>query len=278
MRYHGPSARRSKHYQNAVLKGELIKMKLHALSALSLVTASILSAADAPYIGKWKLDAAKSQFAGQTLLIDKTPDGGYHVHQNDVDFNFKLDGKEYATPDGGTFATKAVDANTWDLVDRMKSKVRGTQHLSVSGDTLTGTGQQIKADGGTIQFSTTWKRVSGGPGFLGQWKSTENSTSGTIELEANGPDGVTLKFPDDGSHCDAKFDGKDCPLTGPTAGDKTALSLKKIGSRSLEVTQKLNGKAVYVDTYTVSADGKTLTDEGTPVSRKEMTKAVYDRQ
>lgn len=56
-------------------------MKLHVLSALGLVAASVLSAADAPYIGKWKLDPAKSQFAGQTVLIEKTADGGFHVHQ-----------------------------------------------------------------------------------------------------------------------------------------------------------------------------------------------------
>lgn len=173
-----------------------------------------------------------------------------------MDFTFKLDGKEYTTQDGGSFATKAVDANTWDVVDRMNNKVRGTQHLSLNRDTLTGTGQQIKADGGAVPFSTTWKRVSGGFGFLGQWKSTEGSTSGTLELEANGPDEVTLKFL-------AKFDGKDCPLTGPTAGDKTTLSLKKIGPRSFEVTQKLSGKAVYADKYTISVQRQTLTDEGT---------------
>lgn len=48
-----------------------MKMKLHVLPALGLVAASILSTADAPYIGKWNLDPAKSQFAGQTLVIEK---------------------------------------------------------------------------------------------------------------------------------------------------------------------------------------------------------------
>jgi hypothetical protein len=48
--------------------------------------------------------------------------------------------------------------------------------------------------------------------------------------------------------------------------------------RSFEATQKLNGKAIYLDTYTVSGDGKTLTDEGTPVTKKEVVKSVYDLQ
>lgn len=243
-----------------------------------LVTALVLSAADAPYVGKWKLNPAKTQFSGFTVLIENTSDGGIHVHQGDLDFNFKLDGKEYPTPDGGTIAVKAVDMNTWDLTDRMKDKVRETERLMVRGDTLSATARQIKADGGTMQTSVTLKRVSGGPGFVGNWRSTKANFSGTLELQANGGDGITLKFPDDGSRCDAKFDGKDYPVTGPTAGDKLSFSVKKSGPRSFEVTEKLDGKAVSLDTYTVSGDGKMLTDESTPVSRKEITKTVYDRQ
>jgi FlaG/FlaF family flagellin (archaellin) len=87
-----------------------------------------------------------------------------------------------------------------------------------------------------------------------------------------------LKVPDDGDLCEAKFDGKDYPVTGPAAGGKTTYSLKKLSPSSFEVTEKLNGKADYLDKYTVSGDGKTLTDEGTPFSKKEITKAIYDRQ
>jgi hypothetical protein len=89
---------------------------------------------------------------------------------------------------------------------------------------------------------------------------------------------VTLKFLDDGDLCEAKFDGKDYAVTGPAAGGKTTYLLKKLGFGSFEATHKLNGKADYIDKYTVSGDGKTLTDEGTPFSKKEITKGVYDRQ
>jgi hypothetical protein len=54
---------------------------------------------------------------------------------------------------------------------------------------------------------------------------------------------------------------------------------RKISDRSFEVTTKLDGKPMYVEVYTVSADGKTLTDEGTPVNAKqEPFKMVFDRQ
>ena len=57
-----------------------------------------------------------------------------------------------------------------------------------------------------------------------------------------------------------------------------ALSLRKISDRSFELTTKVDGKAFFVDTFTVSADGKTLTDDGVPVNAKsEAVKLVYDK-
>jgi hypothetical protein len=44
------------------------------------------------------------------------------------------------------------------------------------------------------------------------------------------------------------------------------------------VTTKIAGKPYYVDVYTLSADGRTLTDDGNPVSMNEPIKAVYERQ
>ena len=59
---------------------------------------------------------------------------------------------------------------------------------------------------------------------------------------------------------------------------KTTLSFKKTGANSFEMTEKIEGKPVYVDSFSVSPDGKTLTDDGNPVSVKEPTRAVYDRE
>ena len=44
------------------------------------------------------------------------------------------------------------------------------------------------------------------------------------------------------------------------------------------MTTKPNGKPFYVEVLTLSADGKTLTDEANPVAVKEPTKAVYEKQ
>jgi hypothetical protein len=41
---------------------------------------------------------------------------------------------------------------------------------------------------------------------------------------------------------------------------------------------KNNGKLLFKSTYTVSADGKTLTDHSTSVGANEKTTVVYERQ
>jgi hypothetical protein len=55
----------------------------------------------------------------------------------------------------------------------------------------------------------------------------------------------------------AKFDGNEYPVKGSDEFDTA--SLKRLGERSFEETNKLKGKVVESSTLTVSNDGKTLT-------------------
>jgi hypothetical protein len=244
-----------------------------------MTLAPVIFAADAPWVGKWKLNPAKSQLTGETLTIEKTSSGMIAQTLEGSTSTFRLDGKEYPTPDGGTIAVKEAGADSWDITQRVNGKVVVTGKISVKADTLTGTLTVNRPDGGTIQQSSVFTRVSGGPGFFGKWKSTQTRpAAATLEITANGADGVTVNYPEFGFSCSAQFDGKDYPGAGQLAGSKSTFSFKNAGPRSFEMTSKTDGKAIYVDTFTVSADGKTLTDEGTPVSVKEPVKSVYERQ
>ena len=62
------------------------------------------------------------------------------------------------------------------------------------------------------------------------------------------------------------------------ADSKQTLTFEKTGPASLRITTKLNGKPIYIDDLTLSADGKTLTDDGNAVTVNEPTKAVFERQ
>jgi hypothetical protein len=76
-----------------------------------------------------------------------------------------------------------------------------------------------------------------------------------------------------------KFDGKDYPVTGDSASDMR--SYKQIDDRTLEVTNKKDGKVTVAGRIVVSADGKsrTLTLSGmTSKGKKFKNTAVYDKQ
>ena len=240
---------------------------------------ALLSAADPAYVGKWKFNPSKSVLTGDTATIENTSDGMIQFHSQGFTYKFKLDGKEYPSPAGSTTAWKAVSADSWEVTFRLNGKITVTYLLTAKGNTMLSKMSQKKPDGGSIDTEATYNRVSGGTGLLGKWRSTEIKPPATLlELAANGTDGLTVKD-ESGLLLNGKFDGKDYPGGGSMAGSKYLFSFRKIGDRSFEVTTKLNGKPYWIDTYTVSPDGKTLTGKSVPVNAKDETiTLVYDRQ
>jgi hypothetical protein len=248
-----------------------------ALGVALSVTAAF--AADPAYVGKWKVNPAKSAVTGDTVTIMNAAGGMMQFNSQGFTYTFKTDGKEYPTPDGGTTQWKATTADTWDVTNRMKGKVSATYHLVVKGQTLSVSGKMMKPDNTSMDFSSTYKRIEGNAGFLGKWMSTDAKIpANTLEIAASGANGIALKD-DTGPVASGQFDSKDNPAQGLMAGSKTTFAFRKISANAFEVTVKLDGKPMYVDVYSVSADGKTLTDDGTPSNaQKEKYKVVFDRQ
>ena len=255
-----------------------MKSVARLLLALTVFVAAA-QAADPPYVGKWKFNAAKSTLTGDTATIENIPDGMMQFSSQGFIYKFKPDGKEYPTPDGGTTAWTATSPNVWDVSNRMGGKVVTTFHLALKGDMLAVSGKSMKPDGTAAEFTASYKRVSGGPGFAGKWMSTEvKPPANVLEVTASGANGVMLKD-DTGPIFSGQFDGKDTPALGRMAGSKYTAAFRKIGDRSFEITAKLAGKPLFVDVYEVSADGKTLTVNGTPSNAKSETyKVVFERQ
>lgn len=244
-----------------------------------MCVAAAARAADPAYIGKWKFNQAKSAVSGDTVTIGQAAGGMMQFSSQGFDYTFKLDGKDYPTPDGGTTAWTATAADVWDVTNHMNGKISTTYHMTLKGDLLSFTGKMMKPDGGSMDFSASYKRVSGGPGFAGKWMSTEVKMPFVVlEIAASGANGIVIKS-DGVTYGSGQFDGKDNPALGMMAGSKTTFAFRKISDSSFEVTAKIGGKPMYVEVYSVSADGKTLTDTGTPVNAKqEPYKIVFDRQ
>jgi hypothetical protein len=128
---------------------------------------------------------------------------------------------------------------------------------------------------------------------MGTWKLNEAkskfppgaSKNNTVAYETAGDsvkvtvDGVDGDGKPTHNEWTGKFDGKDYPLVGDPGADTRAY--KKIGDRTMELTNKKGGKATTTGRIVVSADGKSRTVSVSGTDAKGMKvkyTAVYDKQ
>ncbi len=249
-----------------------------------LVLAAVIAvtATESPFVGRWKLNPEKSQFTGTTMTVDQLPSGEMRLTVEGQSYTFKADGKEYPAIFGSTAAWKEVDANTWEVTYKAKGTVLSTdrQSLSQDGKTLTVISKGTKPDGASFENTAIFQRVSGGPGLAGRWKATKVAISSpeTMEFSASKGEGLSWTVPAYKISTVLMFDGKDHPVEGPTVPANFTIAATSKGERSFELVEKIGGKVVYRGTYTLSADGKTLTATFAPEGTTEQVTAVYDRQ
>jgi hypothetical protein len=241
-----------------------------------------LVAAQPPYAGKWKMNPAKSDFGQTTIAYEQTPSGEMQATAAGQTYKFKMDGKDYPAVFGADAAWTSLSPTSWQTIWKLNGKVLSTDTLTLSADgkTLTVTTKGTKPNGETIDDTVVSERISGGPGLTGKWKTKniKSSSPNVMEFAPSGTDGLTFKIVDMQLSCDTKLDGKDHPCSGPTLGPGWTVAFANKGARALDMTIKNNGKVLFNMSYTVSADGKTLTEHGTATGTNEKTTVVYDRQ
>jgi hypothetical protein len=247
-----------------------------------LVAASVAAAAQSPFVGRWKMNLAKSNFGETTMVYEQLPSGEMRSTAAGQSYTFRIDGKDYPAVFGNTVAWSTTGPSAWQTVWKMNGKTVATDTLTLSSDgnalTIRSTG--TKPNGDPIDDTVEAARVSGGPGLQGKWK-TKKATSGSpnvVEFAASGKDGLAYKVVDMGLTCDSRTDGRDYPCSGPTLGKGWTLAITNTGPRSLAMTIKNGGHAVYTINSTVAADGKTLTETQTATATNEKVTIVYDRQ
>lgn len=244
-----------------------------------LCACALAAAADPSYAGKWKMNLAKSNFGESTITYEAVA-GGMKVTMDGQSYTFTPDGKDVATPWGTTMSIKGVDTKTWEMTEKTNGKpsLTGTLKLSDDDKSLIMTGKRIKPDGGTSDESMTLTRSSGGPGLAGKWKmkNMNSSSPETLELTPK-PGGVRIALGGDGGICEATLDGKEHPASGKMWPAGWSCVVAKAGS-GLAVRWRRDGKDMYKINWMASADGKTLTENGSPANVAETFTIVYDRQ
>lgn len=235
-------------------------MRVKHLFGLALLFSSTLYASN-PFVGKWKIDQAKSHITGATDSVTAVAANTWKFQYGAFSWTVKADGTDQPTP-FGTTALKALDPATWQFANKSDGKPLGTETwvLSADGKSMTRTFASLKENGDPYTAVAAMKRTAGSAGFEGTWESTEVEMPFTeIDIEPNGDDGIKLHVPADGTRYSVKFDGKEYPEEGPRLPAGMTVSVKMTGARSAQATTRLNGKVWDHEDWEVSADGMTFT-------------------
>ncbi len=258
-------------------------MKKMLLGMVLLASATLF--AQSPFDGTWmtKLDTAK---------LPTKPDK-YSLSNNMYEcltcvpkVAVKADGTDQKVtghPYYDTVAVHVVNASSVEIIEKKDGKTMYTDTATVSDDGKT-LNDKFTDNTGTqpVTGEATSKRVSAGPTgshvLSGSWRTEKLnriSSNGLTVTYQGTADGLKMSDPNGNSY-DAKFDGKDYPIQGDPG--HTMVSLKRIGDRTIEETDKRDGKVVGVFRMTVSADNKSIQAEYNDKQRGTTTTFTMEKQ
>jgi hypothetical protein len=184
------------------------------------------------------------------------------------------DGSDQPALSGTTLSVTVKGPNSWDVTRKLKGRTLLTAQwtLSADGKTLNDAFTQYLPDGmtlfsqplpdgSTLLMPYVYERTAGNSGFPGTWDSESAKVSAGIELQIQPYEGDGLAFdsPDAEMTKKMKFDGKDYPDLSPNGDTGSASSGRRVDERSLEITEKLQGKITGTRQIELSTDLKTLT-------------------
>jgi hypothetical protein len=235
------------------------------MKALCALLVSLPALAATPFDGTWvsKPDAASF---GNVLRIVSLDKGVWSNESLVPPTKVKADGTDQ--PDSGhaswdTVAAKAVGPDAVQVITKKAGKTTAELLYTVSADGKTMTWKINDLSGTTpATMEVVFARVASGPAgshpVSGSWqpkKITESNAANNTVTYRSTPDGLSMSSPT-GTGYDAKFDGKDSPVTGDIGG--AVVSLKKVNANTVVETYKRMGKTSDISTMTVAPDGKTM--------------------
>jgi hypothetical protein len=252
------------------------------VTALLLVPAVALAGSSLDGTWKSRLDSFKVTGKPDTFLL---ADGTYTCSSCSPELKVKADGMDHAVTGHAYYDTaeaKVVNPTTIETTLKRAGKVVNKETDTVSADGKTFTATFVGFDGTKEVTGTfTEKRVSAGPAgshaISGEW-ITEQFSAGndalrTIDYRMS-DDG--LKMSANGQSYDAKFDGKEYPITGDPG--HTTVTLKRLSANAVEETDHRQGKVTDVIHIATAADGKTINVEDKDLAHGQTVTFTLDKQ
>jgi hypothetical protein len=259
-----------------------MRIRYSFVVVIAMLAAAGTALAESPFAGKWKLDPAQSKLTGDTIRFVSGAGGEMTYIAGGHTTKVKLDGTPVKTWSGAEVSWKKIDDNTYESHATQNGVDVGTTTwtLSSNGKGLKVESKGKQPDGSSFDDASDYTRVAGTHGLAGSWKNTKTNLNEeqTYEIAENGSDGLTWNIPAIKGVLDAKFDGKDYAPVGPTVPKGLTIALVKASPRTLKMTEKMNGDVTLHSTMTVSADGKKMTEVGSPAKTNEPFTEVWVKQ
>ena len=240
------------------------RFALAVVLAATLVPARV--SAQSVFDGTWKMDTSSMNSSKPDIFL--LQDGMYECKSCNPYYKIKADGSDQAVsgdPYVDTRAIKVINDHEIDETDKKNGKVVGSSNSAVSSDgkkvSFTFTDSSNSNGGPPVTGKGEAIQVAPGPtgshAISGSWKMSKMesmSDNGTVWTYKVNGDQMTMTAPT-GQTYTAKLDGTEAPMKGDPG--VTSVSVKLIGSDSLEETDKRDGKVIGIVTVTVGPNGKT---------------------
>jgi len=222
--------------------------------------------AQSPFDGAWRTNMDQSKISPKPIVFS-VKSGMYDCSSCAPKINVKADGQQQSVTGQpyDTISVREIDAKSIEVTTKKNGKpvYEQTRTVSDDGNTLmVKTTSHPRDSDQTVTSESTLTGIGKAPagpnGTSGSWrinKVNESENGLTTTYKGNG-DELTMSTPTGESYT-AKLDGKDYPVKG--AYSYNAVSLKRINDRTIEETDKRDGKVVEVSKITVAPDGKTMT-------------------
>ena len=258
----------------------MFKRTFELLLVACLGTGALWAAND-PFVGEWKLNPARSKLTDQ-MKVESVGANKYVFDFGGGSETIVVDGTDQPGNFGSTLSVTVEGPGTWKVIRKKDGRmlITATWKLSKDGNTLTDDFTGIEPNGSTFNLNYVYKRTAGSSGFAGTWESTSETVNSVFVLQVRPYEGDGLSFidPSEEETKNVKFDGKDYPNQGPNVARGSASSVRRVNERTLEMTDKIDGKVMDAQQIELSSDLKTLTMTVHTVGRSEPNILVFERQ
>ncbi len=208
-----------------------------------------------PLNGSWKADPSTKKFDGPNFSMATDANSYTLTAPGRQPDKTVCDGQPKTDPNGATVTCRKSESGY--NIETAKPESKTTISLSPDGKTLSWRAEYAGVDGKPSSLSQTSTRVSGGPGIDGVWHPTAIEESGdtgivTIAIDA---DTVLFKESDAEKPTSFKLDGSE--VKQPY--NQTA-SVQLVNPHTFKVTYRDKDGVTQENTFVLSEDGKTLTE------------------